>query len=225
MNQYSAINSHLDVWQRIGRGRSFEFVATDQEILAWLISCLPVDFAPYTLVSTNMVQQGKSFVERTSPDQVDRFLELKGEGKDSVTEFWIWSQSLTPDLELKSHATVTRQLAFNGLIRLSHGRRLTDYTLPERPIAVWPSDLVMVDRVLNSLTGELRHYDDYLRIYRALVRKMKERTVYRSILRFRSGEEREATKTEELNWTEGAKRLYDAGTPFNAIRPGSRLGG
>lgn len=220
---YPAIPPNQEAWMRLGRGHTHTFLATDEEVQQWLVSSLRADLGPYLIVGSDLIQEGKYWVELPFTGQISELIALLHSAERSRSSVWIWSRTLTPDLEIKSRTTIGKQLAVNGLVNLQHGSRLTDVTIPERPLALWPSSVGIVDRVQNQVTGETRYYQGYLSIYKALVNAIKKTTIYSSIMRSRSGMEEEIVGRGAPMWTEGAKQLYDAGIAFNAIRPGRRI--
>lgn len=220
MTLYQAINSDLENWLRLGRGRNVTFIATDEEVQEWLSSCLPAGFGPYRLVGADLVREGKHYVQLPFSGQIDELSQLMHRPDRDAFQFCIWSKTLTPDLELTPRTNIAAQLGVNGLISLQHGSKIKDYSTPDQLPALWPSSLGVIDRVQNRETGEIRHYAEYLQIYSILKRAMKKLTIYSAVLRFKTGEEEEVVGAGAPLWTEGAKRLHDAGVRFCAVRPG-----
>ncbi len=205
MIYYQAINTELNNWLRWGRGHSFLFVATDDEVKHWLLSSLTPQYAPCLMVTSSMVKEDKVFTEIPvygQMNELDEFMHtVRNTGK-----FWIWSQQLSRDLRIEPHTQIAAQLSLNGLILIQHGRKLRDLTTPDQEIAIAPSSLGIVDRVQNVKSGEVRHYDAYLHIFTVLKRELKKRLIYTSILRWRTGEEKEVIGAGVPLWTEAVLR-------------------
>jgi hypothetical protein len=210
--EQSIINiENLDRWERVGRGRTLQFFATDEEVQGWLVHALPPEYAPYHLVGVDIVKEDRLYVEQPFMCEISALLQCMQGLEEPRYDFWIWSEILTSTLPLQGGAWLTKFFSFNGLINLQHGSMIRDYSDPSRRICRAASSIGLVDRVRNLDTGEERHHEGYLRIYKALHKTIKKALVYSSIIRFPDGHEEEDT---HLRMTEAAVHSCQAGFPF-----------
>ncbi len=152
-------------WHRAGRGRSFQFYATDDEIAEWLLEMLQADFAPYVVFREKRVGS-RLVVHERNLDDIERSF-----ADDRNTRHWIKSAVLSPGLHPEdiSAPNDVGKLSFNGLIAVRLG-------------ADWKgrreaAELALIDRVRNDETAEERRRSDYLRIFERLRRSLRKRLV------------------------------------------------
>jgi hypothetical protein len=214
------ITEDLDNWNRIGRGRTLQFFATDDEVQHWLKTALPPEYAPYTLVGTDKVRvDRRRYIDQPFRCELVELVQCMHAIQTPRYNFWILSEVLTPGLLLEPRPGVDRILSFNGLILLQHGLMLKDYRDPIQSIKQDASSIGIVDRVVNLKTGEERFYEDYSKIYEQLHKTISKDLIYSSIVSFREGGEKE---TLLKRMTEGAVRNYQSGFPL-MNRPGRLL--
>jgi hypothetical protein len=152
-------------WNRVGRGRSFQFYALDDEVAELLVNTLPADFAPYVVFREQWAHPRFVVHERAIDDIARSFAE------DRDARHWIKSDVLSPAL-LSDDISVPSdlgKLSFSGLISVRlgtdwHGRRED-------------TDLGLIDRIRHDETGEERRQPEYLSIFERLRRSMRKRLV------------------------------------------------
>ena len=211
-----------DGWFRLGRGKSLQFFATDEEVQQWLNEALPSEYAPYFLVSTDLVKEGKDYVQSPFQCDIADFLKCQREkAAKRRINFWIWSKILTPDLSLRHGTWVTAALSLNGLVHLQHGSIFAPQkgADPAHTLYRDVSSIGLVHRVQHVETGEIRVYEDYLRVFEKLRRRIKKSLVYSSIMSI-DGQKEELTDFPLM--TEGAARSHETGVPF-IYAPGQRI--
>ena len=54
----------IDNWSKVGRGIGMQFYAADDEIAAWLATAMPPEFAPYSLIGSDLKKKGSAYVEK-----------------------------------------------------------------------------------------------------------------------------------------------------------------
>jgi hypothetical protein len=81
------------------------------------------------------------------------------------------------------------------------------------------SSIAQNRRVVNSITGEVKTFESYYRVFSALKRRISKHLVYLTNWTDRSGSTHEDTRTR---WTEAAVAAYESGQKFSA-RPGRRV--
>lgn len=208
--EVSPLLSHPGDWMRIGRGRSLQFFATDEEVETWLRSSLPVEYGPFRLVDAQGSLRGRSGVKRVIWD-VSEFLEQLG-SYGSSTIVHIWSEALTPNLLSEVVDDFSAACSLSGLPSLDHG-----YV---RKGMQESSSLAMVERIQNKETGEIREHSGYRKVYNRLSRAIKKSLCYSTFHRFADGSEEEDTSLRRM--TEAAAQAHGNGIVFTA-RPGRRL--
>lgn len=210
----------VNEWRRLGRGRDFQFFATDDEVQDWLLNCLPQEFGPYSLIGADLVKEGKIYVEQAFEFDISELKKAIYEQDEPRWQYWIISKVLTPELNLVKGTNITRILSFNGLILLHHGSNIRHYGLDIKKLYRAASSIGIVDKVINDATGEVRHHEEYLCIFNSLKRLIKKSLCYSSIHTFKNGSKREDTKLQLM--TEKAVEAYKAGLVFTN-EPGRKL--
>jgi hypothetical protein len=199
----------VDCWDRGNFGRRFQCFATDEEVQTWLLHCLPSKYAPYRLVGCDRVPgDGAFYVDEPFQCEVGALLACMHETDPPRWKFFIWSETLTPDLrlqrmDLRETSGIDKLCGYNGLVELQFGtiRGKKDST-----------GLVIVDKVRNLKTGELGEHREYLELFQALRKEINRALCYGTLYRFADGSEWEDARMER--WTEGAVRSYREGLPF-----------
>lgn len=219
----SSLITALAQWQRVGRGRSLQFFATDEEVQAWLNHALPEEFAPYVLVGVDKIKQSRfKYVDEPFQCDVSALSACMSGPVGRRSDFWICSKVLTPELLLRRGIWQQRLFSSNGLVDLAHGMmvKVRNPRDPAQPLEQYASAVGIVDKIQNLETGEVRQYEGYLRIYQALRKVIRKELVYSSVVRAADGTEAEDTSVALM--TEGAVRAYAEGIPY-INRPGRRL--
>lgn len=201
--------SELSEWHRPGKGRELQFFATNEELTGWLQHELPDKYQPYELVAADLVAQGDLYVRTSFTCPLADF--PGGIQPMERWQFWIWSQSLTPELPSQFDSEAFHRVcSFNGLVSVEHGGRKHNGQDISR--------IAIVDKLANEADGRQYLHTDYLRIYRHLHKLINASLIYDSIITFRDGLEEESSLTR---WTEGAVREYEGGKKF-VLRPGPK---
>ena len=170
-------------WQRSGRGKSFEFYVLDEEVLHVLMSALPRDFEPYSIIGTaNRVADG-TYVQQATEVNIEYFSKLRDKG---IWQFFVRSKLLTDSLNLDTCENLDGYLASCGLILLQQGLITKGKYNASR--------LALVNEVKHQQTGEVRRCFEYSKIYTALVRSFKSLLVHKVTTQFLDGAERVLTQ-------------------------------
>lgn len=196
----------LDNWKRVGGGRTLEFFATDAEVQRWLLDCIPQEYLPCRLVGADLIQRGPRYIEKPFVCEFDELQRLPSAPGTPRNKFFIWSETLTPDLFDASPESFSTYCSLNGLIVLQYGR--IRHHLREALA------LMIVDRVRNQQTGVIREHLEYRRIYNSLARCVKRALCFSTVHRFKDGSEEEDAELRLM--TEKAAQAYQEGFPFRS---------
>jgi hypothetical protein len=154
----------LRFWQRVGRGRSFEFEASDEEIGRWLAEGVPAEDSPYLIVGADRVKVGRRYSWEPFTYHLSDLKRCFDERADGSPNLFIWSLVLTPDLSLHPGTNVDATCSVNGLV------------LVQRQIGRTSPRIAVTQRVQHVETGEVRQHEEYARVFdrlRAFIRKRK----------------------------------------------------
>jgi hypothetical protein len=212
------ITADLDSWFRLGHGHMFQFYATDDEVQNWLLSVLPEAYAPYRLVGTDLIKEGRVYVEHPFSCELAGFLQCRYALAEPRWDFWLLSTVLTPDLPLATGPLLTNMYSFNGLINLQHASMLEDPVHRTRPLAKNECSLGLVDRVYRVDSDEVRQHEAYLRLFNTVKRAIRKSLIYTTIPIW--PDDVEGAPESSPLWTEGARREYESGIPYFRARPG-----
>ncbi|OQW92274.1 MAG: hypothetical protein BWK78_02175 [Thiotrichaceae bacterium IS1] len=153
----SSIISETQQWLREGRGKTFQFFATSEEMVEILGTALPVQFAPYSIFGTFLVKEGKFYKHDYLSGPITDFPLFRARG---IWQFFIQSQVLSSELLITPGSNIDHLCVANGLINLQQGSLAK--SLPNE------THIGLVDKVRNTVTGELRQHADYLKIFNAI---------------------------------------------------------
>lgn len=212
-----AVTLNPDVWTRTGRGRSFQFFASDGELQHLLDTVLPSEFEPYQLVGADKVREDGAFVELPFAEAVRRFHECCIAAPNARFTVWIHSRSITPELVLRRGSAVEATCAVNGLVLVQHGTIARNYQTGV--VGRDPTRLGVVHRVVHSKTGEVKSHESYARVFDALRRAVRRQLRFAAIYRFPTGER----EVPGLGITEGAASSHSDGIVVLSHRPGRHL--
>jgi hypothetical protein len=204
----------VDQWCRVGRGKELQFFATDSEVQEWLLRCLPSANRPYSLVGEDLIPFDKRhYAPKPFRFELSEFPQCvyRSTG-DTRFNFWIHSDRLTPGLRLDQRASPGAICSLNGLLLLQHGSCLDGRRDASR--------IAIVDRVQHAITGETRHYYDYLVVFKHLRKIIRRALIYSSMQTFADGHIEEDTSLQLM--TDGAVRSHHAGFRFTN-EPGRRI--
>ncbi|RKZ78401.1 MAG: hypothetical protein DRR19_26475 [Candidatus Parabeggiatoa sp. nov. 1] len=149
-------------WIKQGRGKTFQFIATDEEIMATLQSSLPSQFTPYSIWGTVMTEEGKPDKHVCLCSPLEDFLQLRQQG---LSQFFIQSDILSDSLPKEASPHLDRLLAVNGLVSLQLGR-VSKGTLSQ-------SNLGVIDTLKNAKTGKLLKHQDSIKIFNAFKKGLR----------------------------------------------------
>ncbi len=159
MPAHSTLTFTPDTWLRAGRGRSFQFYATDEEVLQVLRTCLPEALGPYSLIGSYVVTSGHRPVHHFISATPDEFLTVRANG---VWQFFLRSWQLTPRLDLPADETLNACLSLHGMVNIQQGRILKGH---------WQySNIGMANRVQHTVTHQLVVHQSYERLFTTLKR-------------------------------------------------------
>jgi hypothetical protein len=198
-------------WDRLG-GREFQFFATDAEVRDWLVQALPTKYAPYRLLGADVVSDGERYVQQPFRCEIEELPSCIRRSPPLRTNFWLWSEGLTPRLELHRGERVDAVCGLNGLVLLQQGGMRRE----RRDV----SRIAILDKVGHRLTGEIVQHTGYLEVFQALRKRIKKAVCYTTVWLYPNGMEFEDDRLGP--WTEGAVREHEAGVLFVA-RPGRPL--
>ncbi|MFA7486383.1 MAG: hypothetical protein WCZ89_10185 [Phycisphaerae bacterium] len=204
----------INNWRRLGRGQVLQFFATDDEVQNWLLTLLPPEYGPYTLVGADSIEvENKMYVEKGFEIDISDFKTAIYEKEYPRWQYWIRSKALTPKLDFLRQKRITWVLSYSGLVGLQHGRYLKDAGRDFSSIGI-------VDKVINDETGEEIVNKEYLSIFKKLKKEIKRHLLYSSIWKFDDGSEREDIKLQLM--TQGVVDQYNKGILFKN-KPGRRV--
>lgn len=207
-----AVCYHTEDWVRATRGRSQQFLATDDDVLDLLQSGLPAKYAPYTIIAYDNVKNGDRYRHVVEETKVGDFPLLRKKG---LVDYFIRSRTISPAIDLSKRRFVDDFLFVNGLIQLTHGSIIT------APNLGWtPSDFGLVNKIAHRRTGEMVTHHDYEKIFFALRRAVKKVGHYKTMRVRPDGEEIEE---RHIHMTEGFASKLRSGKIESAFYPGDPL--
>lgn len=140
-------------WARLTRGRRRTIADLTQDDVATLLSELPDAWAPYTLVTCQLVQVDGKYEAHTRSIDVSELDELAENGE---WQFFIVSESLSPWLSAELPSISAASLATNGCILLQYGRY--------RQGVKEPASFGHVP-VVGNQDGETFRFDEYTQVF------------------------------------------------------------
>jgi hypothetical protein len=204
----------VENWYRVGRGQVLQFFATDEEVQEWLVSMLPQEYAPYTLVGADMIEIDKNkYIEKGFEFDITELKKAIYEKEEPRWQYWIRSKVITPKLDFSREKKITWVLSYTGLVGLDHGGQV-------KRIGRDASSIGIVDKIKNKKTDEVIRHNEYLKIFNILARRIKKHLCYSSFWKFKNGTEREDFKLQLM--TEKAVKAHEEGFVFKN-RPGRKL--
>ncbi|OPZ86602.1 MAG: hypothetical protein BWY76_00875 [bacterium ADurb.Bin429] len=166
-------------WMPLGRGRSYNFYATDDEVIAIIRDAVDPSLRPCKLIGVQTVEEAGSYRQTAQiynlMDSFDFDVPL-----DSYTPMiYIWPLPFVPDLPLYDAPALYLKLSYHGLVCYERPN-WSDTLKPGHRI--WrESSLLIVDRVINRITGEERSFPEMYKLFTRLRRKMNTVLVYSTI--------------------------------------------
>jgi hypothetical protein len=204
----------IDNWQRVGRGRTIQFYATDEEVYSWFIDYLPAEYGPYYVVASIKGKDRHSALKEPARVPLSALIDLMRDSKNLSFNYWIGAEKLTPDLPLDQD--IDAMCSYNGLVLLQHGLILRNHLDHSTTECRDVSRIAVTSRVKSLSSGELREHAEYLKIYNRVHRVVSRHLIYSTIIRYKDGREEE---TRLYRMTEGAVQSYNSGFPF-CSKPG-----
>lgn len=196
-------------WISAGRGRDFQFFATDEDIFEILAEALPGELGPYSLLVTYLERHGKLYREIVRRRQVPDFADLRKEGQYL---FNIESHAITGDVDFSGAQKLHALIGVNGLMHLRHGDR-------SEKLGWLPSHLGLVHSIVQQFTGERHEHREYDRIFGSLKRAIRKRLKYKTV----SARHDDETTDYPVPMTERFKQAVDRGEIETIFRPGDPL--
>lgn len=194
-------------WERVGRGLTLQFFATDDEVQRWL-SLIDAEFGGCFLFGDEEIRNGHHYEQKRYVLAATQWMDAHKRAAGRMTSYAVGSTSLSPHLLLRESDTAMGALATAGFVLLDHGFM--------REGAQESSAIALVDRVRDSSTGSVRR-SDYLPMFRRLRALIESSFRYRVLRRFLDGHEEESSLE---HMTEGAKLAWERGHAFSLARPG-----
>ena len=201
---------NLDEWQNCGKGKSIQFFATDEEIMAILERCLPSRYSPYTLIAMRFIKEHDGYVYHPLIDTISSFQEYH---KEYIKLFYIWSTSINStftarDITLINDNIIRDIFTINGLIQIW----ASEFT----SLGGWmPTIISMSERFRNIQTGECCYNEGYVDIFNQIRKGIIKSMCYITLW----GDEGNEREDKRILMSEAVAEEYHAGEKFWA-RPG-----
>ena len=196
-------------WKPAGRGRDFQFFATDEDIVELFAEALPEEYGPYSLLVRYAGPQGNVYREVVSRHAVPEFAQLREQGPEL---FRVQSHAITGDVDFSGAQKLDALIGVNGLLHIHHGNR-------SNKLGWLPSHLGIVHRIVQQFTGEQHDHREYDRIFGFLKRAIQKRLKYEA-MSLRLGTEPSAYP---VAMTERFKQAVDEARIETIFRPGASL--
>ncbi|OPZ86601.1 MAG: hypothetical protein BWY76_00874 [bacterium ADurb.Bin429] len=203
------------VWTQCGRARSYNFYATDAEVLQVIRTVFGEKFRPCSLVCLHSaeVEEGKYRLMTTVRDIEDTI------NFGEVDSVYIWCKPLLADLPLGAPISPYQVCAHLGLIRY-----ITAFLGRDRKtgrIVMEESTVMLIDHVINTETGEERRYPMMLKLYQKLKRELNKLLIYSTI--WTDPETGIQFESDREKMSEGVYQRIVTGTQEYTVLPGRRL--
>lgn len=147
-------------WMRVGRGRTAELRNLEVRHVVEMMASLPSEWAPYGLVSVDLVRVGRAYEPRAVVIEANDLGELDARG---VWQFFLVSRALSPEIFADLSRLDLQTLSINGAVNLQLGRRVGDQKQP--------AALGHVGKVSDGVT-QIEHWE-YSQIYEAALRSAR----------------------------------------------------
>lgn len=156
-------------WARTGRGHATDIVGIDEKDISGVLSMGNTDWPTLVLLNVDRVKVDRGFAEVLVEVAYEEMPALAQEGR---WDFFVWVPEWTPELApmVSGDASQRRAAAIaslSGLVNVQYGRR--------RGAAVEPVTVGCVGSV-RSVDGEERNYEEYVLLWKAIVRALRQRT-------------------------------------------------
>ena len=165
-----------DDWFRCGRGHSFSFYATPEEIQPLVFEAIDSTFDDYYICGTH----SKKIENTRNFEQIGFFYPIKEivqclHDHESSLNFNLGVESLTPKNELIG-LNSDALMSLNGLV-------LLQYITKPNPInsRIRPSRIGIVSKVYNKTTNEIVSHDACFQIYNKLKKVFRKKLPYRTL--------------------------------------------
>ena len=195
-------------WSKIGRGRIFDFYATDEEMVQFLRKSLEREESSFSLIWVDLPFYGnvQKRIGRESP--IEDLVKLKEIG---VRQFFLNSSGSANFLEVDVSAADTSNWSLSGLPIIYQG-------LGSRgPLNF--SSIGIVERIGKIGSDEELHHEEYARIFRKIKSHIKKHLKYRLISKDQDGD---FVESKSKLITEGVAELCGVNPNQLGIKIGSQ---
>lgn len=196
-------------WKPAGRGRDFQFFATDEDIVELFAEALPEEYGPYSLLVPYVEPHSNAYREVVSRYSMLEFIHQREEGQEL---FQIQSHAITGNVDFSGAQKLRALIGVNGLLYLHHGNR-------SNKLGWLPSHLGIVHRIVQQFTGERHEHCEYDRIFGCLKRAAQERLKYKTL----SARPDARPRAYPVPMTERFKQAVERGEIATVYRPGDPL--
>ena len=185
-----------DDWFRCGRGHSFSFYATPEEIQPLVFEAIDSTFDDYYICGTH----SKNIENTRNFEQVGFFYPIKEivqclHDNKSNLNFCIGFEDLTPSKDIVA-LNSSAFMSLNGLVLLQY------FTTPNAKTSRIPaSNIGIVSKIYNRTTDEIVSHDAYFQIYNKLKKVFRKKLPYRTLFVCQNGND---------SWEDKSCRMSEA---------------
>jgi hypothetical protein len=197
--------------------KEFQFFMTATELQECLLDGLPPTYGPYCLLGVDLVKnagQGRA-EEQVFQGEIAEYERLLGAARNDVPDrslMWIRSFKLSPADASKSFESAAA-MSLEGMVLLDPGQ----VNRGVRGV----SRIAIVNRVRNAANGRIQEKKDYLAVFNALRRRIREGLCYSSVWRFADGRVDEDAR---IMMSAGVVERIQGGAAYRA-EPGAKVRG
>jgi hypothetical protein len=155
-------------WFRVGHGKERQFFALEAELDQWLSDGLPKEFWPYQLLTEDMEKVGREYFERLVRCDGLSISQCRA-GTDRIS-FWVASRRISSEA-LKT-LNNPKNCSINGFILVQWR---------ERKGALDFGRIAITGKIRHAVTGETVEHAEYLKIFRALEKRIKADLKYSTL--------------------------------------------
>lgn len=168
--------SKIKEYYKSGRGTTFQYYITDQELQSILLEKLSKEYEPYSLICYKNDGNGLFFFQE---EMIGNFNEARAKNYDT---FFLRSLKITPDIIIPFEPVVSAErrselqsyYIYNGLIEIQHGFKLKHKYFYESSIGV-------IGKYYNiNSPDKLFENEDYTKVFNVLKKNIKHVLKYRS---------------------------------------------
>ncbi len=203
-------------WYICGRGRCYEYLASDAEIASILQEYLLPEYGPYRVVRIQeRLRIGKRTVGVVLDDRpIESVADMFVDRKEHYERFYIYSKTLAPGLDIQPTPDFNTYCCYHGALRITQSPR-------SQSGLIGSSHMSLVEWAGNEFTGGVRHNQIAFKLYNRIKRQIRKQMKYQSIrMRPETGEE---FLQPWLPMTEGVAELARGENNPYEYRPGPPL--